>query len=159
METANIRAIKNELQYLQKEELLEICLKLAKFKKDNKELLTYLLFESGNEQRYIEGVCDYISYEFDQINHSNFYYIRKSIRKILRQVRKFNRYSAKKSTEIEILIHFTKMLTQIKPSIHNSSTLLNLYSNMMQGLRKKIQKVHEDLQYDYLTELEAIQLN
>ena len=43
MKAASLRDIKSELQFKSKDELMELCLLMTKFKKDNKELLTYLL--------------------------------------------------------------------------------------------------------------------
>ena len=38
---------------------------------------------------------------FEGINTDSYYYIRKSVRKILSQIKKFIRYSKKKETEVE----------------------------------------------------------
>ena len=56
MKAATLKEIKTELSHVSHDALLEICLKLAKFKKENKELLTYLLLESESEDGYIETV-------------------------------------------------------------------------------------------------------
>jgi hypothetical protein len=56
MKAASINEIKQELQSLPPSRLNELCLRLARFKKDNKELLTYLLFEAADETAYIESV-------------------------------------------------------------------------------------------------------
>ena len=89
---------------------------MSRFKKENKELLTYILFESADEQSYIVSVKRGIDEEFEQINRSSTYFIKKSIRKILRNTRKYIRYSGKKETEVELLIYFcfTKLTILIK---------------------------------------------
>jgi len=56
MKAATINEIKQELQSLPPVRLSEICLRLAKFKKDNKELLTYLLFEAQDEEEYKKNI-------------------------------------------------------------------------------------------------------
>ena len=83
MKAAGVKAIKEELNSRSREELAELCLKLSKFKKENKELLTYLLFESENESLYIKTIQDEIEIEFKEINRKSYYFIKKSIRKIL----------------------------------------------------------------------------
>ena len=50
MRSASVHEIKQELLTLKPAELVELCLRLAKFKKENKELLNYLLFEAQDEQ-------------------------------------------------------------------------------------------------------------
>lgn len=56
MKAASLKEIKQELKILTHSELVELCLHLSKFKKENKELLSYLLFEASNEATYIEGI-------------------------------------------------------------------------------------------------------
>ena len=50
MKAASIAELKKTLVRTETGELLDICLRLARFKKENKELLTYLLYLSENEQ-------------------------------------------------------------------------------------------------------------
>ena len=50
MKTASLKEIKTELENVSPALLLELCLKVTKFKKENKELLTYLLFEEHDEK-------------------------------------------------------------------------------------------------------------
>ncbi|MCK7539420.1 MAG: hypothetical protein MZV63_55200 [Marinilabiliales bacterium] len=40
--------------------------------------------------------------EFDQINRTSYYFIRKSVRKILKNTRKYIRYSQKKQSEVDL---------------------------------------------------------
>jgi len=50
MDPASLAEIKKTLMLMDRGELLDACLRLARFKKDNKELLTYMLFLSKDEQ-------------------------------------------------------------------------------------------------------------
>jgi hypothetical protein len=136
--------------------LLELCLRLSRFKKENKELLTYLLFESSDEPGYILSVKREIDEQFEQINTSSSYFIKKSIRKILKNTRKYIRYSGKKETEVELLIYFCFKLNQFEPSIHKNTSLRNLFDKLIAHIRKTMLTLHEDLQYDYGKELEEL---
>ncbi len=149
MKAVNLPEIKKELNMLSSIELQQLCLRLARFKKENKELLTYLLFESQSEAGYIETVKHFIDNEFELINTNNFYYIKKSIRKILRNVKKFIRYSQQKETEVELLLYFCKKLRDFKPSIKRSTQLQNMYYRQLSIAKKTVSKLHEDLQHDY----------
>lgn len=149
MKPATVSQLKKELQHRNQEELLALCLRLARFKLENKELLTYLLFEADNEEGYIETVKAQIELQFEDINASNYYYIKKSIRKILRGLRKYIRYSGKKETEVELMLFFCEKLNEFQPSIHKNRTLQNLYERQLVQIQKKIKSLHEDLQYDY----------
>src|SRR5690606_41567317 len=123
MKAATVSQIKKELSFRSPEELLELCLRLSKFKKENKELLTYLLFESIDEEEYIQNIKDEIDVDFKAINNKNFFYVKKSVRKILRNIKKYSRYSLKKETEAELLIYFLLKLKELRPSIKTNTTI------------------------------------
>ena len=156
MKPAGVKAIKEELKIRSREELIELCLNLSKFKKENKELLTYLLFEADDEQGYITHIKETIDDEFNSITNTNFYYLKKSVRKILKNVKKYIRYSNDKETEVAILLHFCERLITFKPSITRNITLHNLYDRQIQLIDKKIEALHEDLQYDYREDMQRL---
>ncbi|MBT8279843.1 MAG: hypothetical protein KJO41_12670 [Bacteroidia bacterium] len=149
MKAATIIEIKKELKYRTQEQLIDYCLAMARFKLESKELLTYLVFESDDEQAYIKGVKEYISTEFGNITATNFFFIKKSVRKILRQTKRYVRYSKKKETEAELLIYFCSELKELRPSITRNRVLTNMYNMQLSLAKKAIAKLHEDLQYDY----------
>jgi len=156
MKTVTVRELNQELTYRTPKELRDLCLRLSRFKKENKELLTYLLFESSDELSYIQGVKKEMDEEFEQINRTTFYYIRKSVRKILKNTRKYIRYSQKKQTEVELLLYFCTKLRTLSPSIKRNTALTNLYNRQIDTIIKKISGLHEDLQYDYGLELSEL---
>lgn len=158
MKAATLKDIKTELSHASHAELLELCLKLAKFKKENKELLTYLLLESDSEERYIETVKEEVDALFTTINTKSYFYMKKTIRKILRTIKTNIRYSKKKETEIELLLYFCEELKKVRPSIKYSLVLKNLYERELISLQKKIALVHEDLQFEYLETLQKLKL-
>ena len=156
MKAAGVKAIKEELNSRSREELAELCLKLSKFKKENKELLTYLLFESENENLFIKSIQDEIDIGFKEINRKSYYFIKKSIRKILRNTKKNIRYSKKKQTEVELLLFFCKKLKEFEPSISKSIPLTRIFNREILKIKKIILSLHSDLQYDYESEIELI---
>ncbi|PKP25759.1 MAG: hypothetical protein CVU03_06305 [Bacteroidetes bacterium HGW-Bacteroidetes-2] len=154
MKTATITQLKKELQYRSTEELLKLCLRLSKFKKENKELLTYLLFEADNEMEYITGVKLEIDSQFKEINTGNYYWIRKSVRKLLKSLKKYIRYSLKTETEVELLLYFCTQLKDFTPSISQDKSLQNIQNRQLAYLKNKINTLHEDLQFDYRIQME-----
>ncbi len=159
MKAATLKEVKTELNHKSHNELLEICLRLSRFKKENKELLTYLLFEISNEKKYIESIQNAMDLEFDAINTDSYFYMRKSIRKILRIIKKYIRYSQNKETEVELLLYFSRKLQTFTPSIFESKALANVYNRNMDFVSKKISLLHEDLQYDYQQEIDKLTNN
>lgn len=156
MKAVTVKELKEELANYTPKELRDLCLRLARFKKENKELLTYLLFESSDETLYIESIKNEVDEQFEQINKKSPYLIKKSIRKILRTLRKYSRYSLKKETEVELLVYFCKKLKSFTPSIGRNTGLQNLYNKQIETIKKKITLLHEDLQFDYRTELSLL---
>jgi hypothetical protein len=156
MKTATVKEIKTELSHCSSAELIELVLRLSKFKKENKELLTYLLYESSNEDAYISGIKIEVNKLFSEINTSSHYFIKKSARKILRIVKTYIRYSKKKETEVELLLYFCEQLINFKPSIRHNSALKNLFDRQVLFIEKSVATLHEDLQYDFSIELEKI---
>ena len=77
MKSATVREIKKELQERSPKEILELCLRLSRFKKENKELLTYLLFEASDEAMYIESVKEEIDEKFEKVNRKSPYFVKK----------------------------------------------------------------------------------
>ena len=157
MKPATITELKKELKFRSQEQLIEYCMAMARFKLESKELLTYLVFEYEDESAYIESVKAYMDNTFKEISTTNFYYIKKSVRKILRQTKRFIRYSKKKETEAELLIYFCKVLGGLKPSIDRNTVLTNMYNKQLELAQKAIVKVHEDLQYDYNLMIEELE--
>jgi hypothetical protein len=156
METVTVSILKKELKLHSQQELIEICLKLAKFKKENKELLTYVLFDSNDEDEYIRGIKEAIDLEFSNLNHYSFYFVKKSTRKILRSIKKHIRYSKKKETEAVILLYFCNKLRQLNLVNSQSQQMTSIYEQQLKMVRKAISTLHEDLQYDLNLELEKL---
>src|SRR5260221_7828556 len=114
MTTASLQEIKKELRTLDADSLQELCMRLAKYKKENKELLNYLLFEAHNEQAYIENVKEELSELFKTVPSSNVYFVKKSLRKILRFANRQIKYSGIKQSELEVRIFFCTKVKEAK---------------------------------------------
>jgi hypothetical protein len=156
MKSASLKEIKTELSRLHPDTLMELCIRVAKYKKENKELFSYLLFEAGNEKAYISEVKAEMDELFTEVNKSNSYLAKKTIRKILRLTNKHIKYSGSKQTEVELLIHFCKKLKRLGISMPMNSTLGNLYYRQYQNIKKALATLHEDLQFDYEDEIKGL---
>jgi hypothetical protein len=158
MKTATLHELKHELTHLTAKQLIELCSRLARFKKENKELLTYLLFEAHDERAFITAVKADIDAEMAAIpRDNNLYLIKKSLRKILRMTNKYIRFSGSKTVQIELLLHYSEALQESGIAIHKSPVLVNLYQMQLKKIKQSLPALHEDLQYDYGRQLEALQ--
>lgn len=156
MKAASVVTLRKELKHRSNDELLELCLRLSKFKTENKELLTYLLFQAHDELGYIASVKSEIDEQFSSINTSSYFYVKKSVRKILRTIKKYAKYSLKKETEVELLLHFCNALLEFDPDLFKNVTIGNIYERQILFIEKLVATLHEDLQYDYQVELDKL---
>ena len=156
MKAASLSEIKKELNTRSPSEVKEMCLTIAKFKKENKELLTYLLYEKDDEASYIEVVKEEIEQQFEDINKKSNYFIKKSTRKILRNTKKYIRYSKIKTTEADLLIHFCKTLKVHNPRLKYDTVLYNIHNRQLELIRKAISTLHPDIRFDYENEIEEL---
>ncbi len=156
MKTATITEIKKTLKNCDNETLIELCLSMAKFKKESKELLTYLLYEKSDEAYYIKGVKEQIKEEFKNINTNQTRFLKKGARKVLRITKKHIRFSKKKTTELELILFYCEELLQVKANIQRNSVLRGIIERELLRMKKITNGLHEDLQYDYHREIDAI---
>ncbi|MCI5054721.1 MAG: hypothetical protein MRY83_01365 [Flavobacteriales bacterium] len=156
MKAASLVDIKRELKTRNTSELNELVLRLAKYKKENKELLTYLLFESQNESDYVTLVKAEVSEMFASITNKRVYWAKKSLRKILRYSNRWIKYSKVPETEIEIRVHFCQNLLESGISFQRSRVLQNMYDREVEKVVKLVGKLHEDLQFDYKDKIASL---
>jgi hypothetical protein len=157
MKTASLKEIKTELENTPPEKLLELCLRLTKFKKENKELLTYLLFEEGNEQAYVASVKTILDELFETVNKTQLYFAKKTIRKIVRIANRYIKYSDTKTTEPDVLLHVCEKINELNLDLKRNTALHNIYLSQIKKIKKAVGGMHEDEQYDYLKMLEELE--
>lgn len=156
MKAATIHQLKSELKEKSPSELLEYCLRLARFKKDNKELLSYLIFEAEDENGYINYIKEEITEQFLELNTDSLYYTKKGLRKTVRYIDKCIRYSGQKETDIRIRMHFIDSMNGLNINWRRSVLVHNIYDRQLKKISTQIAKLHPDLQYDYKQELESL---
>ncbi len=159
MQASTINELKKELTHLSQKELVEIITRLARYKKENKELITYLLSDAQDERGYIASVKAYIDEEMDAIPADyNLYYAKKTLRKVLRSVNKYCRYSGIKTTEVELLLYYLYKLRHSGLPLQKSQILTNVYESQLKKVAKVLPTLHEDLQHDYGRQLVDLEL-
>jgi hypothetical protein len=146
--THGLQDIKKELQHLPPEQLAELVLRLARHKKENKELLAYLLFEAYDEAAFIEKVKAEAGFMFSQLPAQN-YFAAKALRKILRLLTKYTKFMASKGAEIELLLNFCVNYLQYADRKTSHKPLRLILTRQLEKIRTLIGKLEEDLQFDY----------
>ena len=148
--------IKKGINSLPYKKVLEICIRIAKYKKENKELLNYLLFDADDEATYIKNIKEEIEEQFENLNKSNSYLAKKTIRKALRTANKYIKYSGSKKTQVEVLLFYCKTLKNSGIRLSSYTTIGNIYKRQIDNISKSLTMLHEDLQYDYGKELKSL---
>ncbi len=156
MKAATVQEIKQELISLPQTKVTELCLRLARFKKENKELLTYLLFEADDTALYIKHVNEEVDALFEEINKSNVYFVKKTLRKIARTAAKYIRYSGSETVEAEVLIHLCTRIKELGTAINNNTIISNIFKAQLKKIEKAVAAMHEDLQYDYVKQVRRL---
>ena len=156
MDIASLSLIKKELSEKPNKELIACCMRLAKYKKENKELLNYLLFEAYDEENFKRNLMNEVEILFAEINKNSLYYVKKSLRKILRYINKHIRYSGLKQTELELRLFFCLQFRKLNIAFHESKVLLNMYDRQLTNIQKAMNTLDEDLQFDYKYEFDAL---
>jgi len=156
MKSSTASQLQKELVSLEKKQIIEVCMRLAKYKKENKELLSYLLFDLGDEQKFIVEIKKEIKELFGLINTSTLYYARKGIRKVLRYTNKYIKYSGLPQTELELRIYFCQQLKSSGIPFQKSEAMINLYNGQIEKIKRVLEKLHEDIQFDYVKIIDGL---
>lgn len=140
--------LKKSLKQLPPEELMELVLRLTKYKKENKELLTFLVSYESDAQALCVDFKEELSEAFADMN-AHGYYAAKTMRKQLKLVTQFRRFTKSNEYTIDLQAHYLRTVIQyLSPTQRNRSVQSILYRVLLR-IEKDISKLHEDLRYDY----------
>ncbi len=157
MKIPSLSVLKKEMSQLPQSELIDVLTALAKYNKENKELLNYLLFEADFESNYIEKIKEEVDLQLSDVNRYQPHKLKKQLQKIVRVLKKNIKYSGIKETEILLLIHFCLKMIEIPVHFHRYPVMLNLLARQFARIEKVIESLDEDLQHDYIREVEMIE--
>jgi hypothetical protein len=159
MKAASLSEVKKELQSLDPKELAEICMALARYKKDNKEYLDFLLFEANNKEEYMARLKEQIDEDFMLAKgQGNLYYTKKTLRRVLRYINKYCKYMSEKTATIDLLMYFCLKLKKSGIPFYDSRLIVNMYEQQLKKIATLIASLHEDLRMDYTNDLEKLDL-
>ncbi len=140
--------LKKELQQLSNPEIITLCLRLARFKKENKELITYLLFKADNPDAFVREYKEEMDGQFKQIGNKGYFAV-KTLRKIASQMNNQIRYAGLEVVKTELLLHFCSNYIHFVDLYTNYKPLRNVFYRYAEKAKASIEKLHEDLRHDY----------
>jgi hypothetical protein len=156
MKAESSEEIKRELKNLPPKKLMELLLRVARFKKENKELLSFLLFSSDDLGGYVDSLKIAIDEELSALPKSSVYLTKKTMRKILRMIARQNRYMGSKWAYAELMLHFCKacLKRNIAPLKHQA--LYKIWRAQVEKISDIIPELDEDLQFDFRKAVEGL---
>lgn len=153
MKPESLKSIKTELLNIPAKEVLEICIRLAKYRKENKELLSYILFQKQDSQTFISQAKIQIDEEISYMNIDSFYLAKKTLRKVLRTINKYIKFAADKQIEVELRLYYCQSINNSDIKINKHPVIYNLYNRQIEQIEKALAALHEDLRHDYEQEI------
>jgi len=153
--TYGLQQIKKELQHLSSAQVTDLCIRLARYKKENKELLAYLLFEAQDESAYLAQAKEEADTLFKQLP-SHYYTAAKALRKILKINSKYSKFTGSKTFELELIIHFCDNYLQHVERRTHYKPLRTLFIRQIQKALGLLTKLPEDFQSDYNNEMHSL---
>lgn len=156
MKPESISRLKKELLHAPPDKLIEYCLRMAKYKSENKELLNYMIYWDTDPDLYVDEVKKVIDEQFSNLNKSSSFLAKKTVRKVLRTTQKYIKFSKSKTIELGLLIYFCRKLKTSGLPLRYGSVLGNMYLRQYERIKKVLLMLHEDLQLDYADEINRL---
>ncbi len=159
MQTASLAQIKKELAHLSTEDLKGLVLSLAKFKKENKEFVAYRVFDAADTENYLLDLKQEICSSIIDFGHAKYFGHKKKLAAIVRDINKHAKFINDKAIHADLLIHFCESYNALESNYKSYGVVQNIYLRQLNKIRVLVKGMHEDLQYDYINALEALEQN
>ncbi len=150
-----LNELKKDLANCTDKQLVDHLLSLARLKKENKEMLSYLLGYGGRPLEYGEVYKSLIDDCFTDISE-NPYFAKKTLQKIKRIISKYYRFTSSRQGEAELYAHFLEgFCKHIHPDTRHKQVLgIGIFA--LKKLNAIAAQVHEDISGDVLKELDRL---
>jgi len=156
MKAASLHQIKKELETYSPQKMLDITLKLIKHKTENKEFVSYLLFDENDLAGYIFDLREDITGMLTDIRYLPGYQIKKILRKALKFITRYSRYTHAKETDAELLLHFCSLMKENGLLRNTNKAITVIFYKQLEKVEKMLPVLHEELQFDYHQKIEAL---
>lgn len=148
--------IKKELALLDKAQLMALCTRMAKLKKENKEFLSYLISDADDPQFYAEK----LKAELDVVWKEPFYSVwalNKSLRKSLRLISKYRRFTSHLRGELELMLHFQQGFFDHWKHGFNNRRFESMSDQNLRKIHKLFGQIDEEFRADYQAQIDDLE--
>lgn len=156
MKAPTLNQIKKELETIAPDRVMSILLRLIKSKTENKELVSYILFDEADLSTYISDLRYEVEVQMTNLLKSPPYIQKRGLRKVLNYITRHAKYTGTKEAEVELLLFFCQQMNTLGLMRHPSRLIENIYVSQLNKINKKLPLVHEELQVDYQREWKAL---
>ncbi len=147
--------LKKELSELSKPDLIKLCLRVAKLKRENKELLAYLIFDADDPLFYAQKLKPELVDIFT-LPFQHPYYLTKSIRKSLRIVSKYYRFTSNKQGETELLLYLVEQFHEHWRAEFKYQALAKVIFRCLDKAQSNLKRIDEDYRADFEQPLQKL---
>ncbi|MFN5317929.1 MAG: hypothetical protein ACK5CY_03715 [Bacteroidia bacterium] len=151
----SLAALKKELNSLDRIDLVNICARLARYKKENKELLAFLLLDADDPIHYAEKIKPLLDEPFEAPYHSAWAFA-KRLRKALRQIAKYQRFTGSARGEAELLMYLLKKFEGDWRRGITQAGIQKIILRCFEKIESLLDKMDEDYRSDFEEPLAAL---
>ncbi|MFM7709422.1 MAG: hypothetical protein ACKO5C_00765 [Ferruginibacter sp.] len=144
-----VQELRKRTADLQTSELIQLLSRLMRFKRENKELVAYELFVRDQPEVWFSEIRESFNSELETMNTSHPYFMKKTMRKLIRRAKTYARYAGDPAIESELFCGLLEVFNEHHLHVHPSDIVRKIYYDTFTRLEKNISKLHEDLQYDF----------
>ncbi|MFN8337587.1 MAG: hypothetical protein U0T36_01055 [Saprospiraceae bacterium] len=156
MKSASLSQIKKELAEYSPNQMIELIIRLMKHKVENKELVSYLLFDADDIAEFLSLIKMEIDEIISQLDFREGFHSKRGLKKCLRSITKYSKFMASKDAEVELLVHFCKVVRTKCGQHYCPKPIQLIFHQTIEKIKKLLPSVHEDLQNDYIYEISNI---
>lgn len=151
-----IAEIKKAVGFLDEKELRLLLMEIIGFSTDNKRFAYFKLHEQQDEQFFMSESKEFLLQEFFKAVNTNYWTGKKSLQKLRSTLNKLLKFTKRKDFQLELILYFCLQCKEFGYLSYRHPVIENLYTTQLRKAESLINKLHEDLQYDYEHQLEEL---
>jgi len=156
MKPATLVQIRKELETISPQRLMALTLRLIKLKSENKEFVSYLLFDEDQLSEYLADLKFEISEVLDCASFSQSLIAKKALRKCQKSITKHARYMGSKDAEAELYMFMIRKIHEKGINKYTHRTIQIIYLRCIERVKKLLPNIHDDLRGDFEIEIQNL---
>jgi len=157
MKPATLVQIRKELETISPQRLMALTLRLIKLKSENKEFVSYLLFDEDQLSEYLADLKFEISEVLDGASFTQPLIAKKALRKCQKYITKHAKYMGSKDAEAELYMFLLRKIHEKGINRYTHRAIQLIYLRIIEKTKKLLPTIHNDLRGDF--EIEILNLS